>query len=109
MFWFNLSAYFNIWYFISKEFTVILQLHDLKKSMNTVWPNSNKDSYCLDIDECEDNDHCKYGSCVNVEGSFTCNCDSGFTGLHCETGNLMLMLTFYTCSLIVCFFVSIHN
>ena len=35
-------------------------------------------TFCLDIDECEENvDGCSHG-CVNTEGSYYCTCPSGY-------------------------------
>ena len=41
----------------------------------------------LDIDECELTELCQNGgTCNNMDGSYTCDCVSGFTGQHCENG-----------------------
>ena len=44
---------------------------------------------CLDIDECVtgvNNCHNDYATCFNTEGSFTCSCNSGYSGdgVNCE-------------------------
>ena len=41
----------------------------------------------IDVNECS-NSPCKNGAaCVNLQGSYRCDCKSGFTGKHCETGD----------------------
>ena len=37
----------------------------------------------MDIDEC-DPDPCHYGSCQDGVATFTCLCQPGYTGHHCE-------------------------
>ena len=44
-----------------------------------------------DINDCV-NQSCGNGSCVDGVNSYTCNCSLGFTGDHCETGRLLLVL-----------------
>ena len=40
----------------------------------------------LDINECSRNP-CKNGAtCVNLKGSYRCNCKTGYTGITCERG-----------------------
>ena len=42
--------------------------------------------YVLDVNECWDNP-CKNGAiCVNLKGSYRCDCKSGYTGKDCGTG-----------------------
>ena len=45
----------------------------------------------LDIDDC-DPDPCVYGNCADGVDSHTCDCDSGFTGVNCETGEIIFIL-----------------
>ena len=47
--------------------------------------------WCLwcnaDIDECSNSiDLCNDGECVNNNGSYTCDCDAGYTGDSCDSG-----------------------
>ena len=37
---------------------------------------------CLDVDECEVEDICGHGDCLNLEGSYTCSCHKGYSGQH---------------------------
>ena len=40
----------------------------------------------IDINECMNNP-CKNGAtCVNLQGSYRCDCKSGYSGKNCETG-----------------------
>lgn len=38
----------------------------------------------MDVNEC-DPDPCHYGSCKDGVATFTCLCQPGYTGHHCET------------------------
>ena len=42
----------------------------------------------VDIDECESNPCENDGTCIDMEGEYECECESGYTGTHCETGNV---------------------
>ena len=43
-------------------------------------------SYFTDINECT-NSPCKNGAtCANLDGSYRCDCKSGYTGSNCEMG-----------------------
>ena len=52
--------------------------------------NCNGPGKCVDIDECAENtDNCPVGTeCENTDGSFTCDCEPGFTwdGMACVDG-----------------------
>ena len=44
------------------------------------------DLYITDINECSNNP-CKNGAtCVNLQGSYRCDCKSGYNGNNCENG-----------------------
>lgn len=48
-----------------------------------------------DVDECA-NSPCKNGgSCMNLRGSYRCDCIKGFTGKHCEQGVLAILNKFF--------------
>ena len=41
--------------------------------------------FFADVNECENN-LCKNGAtCVNLQGSYRCDCKNGYTGNNCET------------------------
>ena len=43
-----------------------------------------------DIDDCVNVTCQNEGQCVDGVASFTCSCQRGFSGQHCELGRLML-------------------
>ena len=46
--------------------------------------------FFTDINECTKNP-CKNGAqCANLPGTYRCDCKSGYTGKHCETGDLIM-------------------
>ena len=50
------------------------------------WILKKKIIYVLDVNECLKNP-CKNGAaCINLKGSYRCNCKSGYTGNDCGTG-----------------------
>ena len=41
----------------------------------------------LDVNECKVKDPCIHnGTCINNNGSYVCDCTSGWQGKHCEDG-----------------------
>ena len=44
----------------------------------------------VDIDDCVNHTCRNNGSCVDGVNHFSCNCTVGFTGDHCETGELIV-------------------
>ena len=55
-----------------------------------------------DIDECfADYNPCKNeGTCVNLPGSYRCDCKSGYSGINCEIGEKMYLFTFHRSGII---------
>ena len=49
---------------------------------------------CTDIDECESNPCDNGGTCFDDSNGYTCACQPGFTGTHCEAGQDSSMFTF---------------
>lgn len=45
----------------------------------------------VDIDDC-DPDPCEHGTCEDGVNEFSCVCDRGWTGDHCDTGKKGLPL-----------------
>ena len=46
------------------------------------------------INYCESRPCLNGGSCVSGVNSYTCNCVSGYSGFHCQTGELIKILVF---------------
>jgi len=38
----------------------------------------------IDIKECDSNP-CRHGNCKEEIGGYTCECEDGYNGTHCET------------------------
>lgn len=56
-------------------------------------PNSS--NKLLDVDECESQEPCKNnGTCTNSYGSYTCTCENGWLGQHCQTGKKQYNLVY---------------
>jgi len=51
-------------------------------------------NYFADIDECLSNPCMNTGSCIDTEGSYTCQCSPGWTGYSCEQGRYTLIYNF---------------
>lgn len=48
--------------------------------------------YCLDMDECKINFCKNLVSCVNLVGSYWCDCKYGYIGIKCEIGKIYLLI-----------------
>lgn len=50
------------------------------------------DFLCLDINECDSNPCSKYGNCIDGIGNYSCECEPGFKGVHCDVSYSKLFL-----------------
>lgn len=48
----------------------------------------------LDINECNQGVCVNAVNCTNTPGSFTCNCQAGWTGELCDQGNIDVFMRF---------------
>ena len=44
----------------------------------------------LETDECASSPCQNGGTCVDGVNSYTCNCNVGYAGANCETGNILI-------------------
>ena len=49
-----------------------------------------------DIDECAASPCQNGGTCVDGVNSYTCNCEVGYAGKNCESGNILIIYTLAT-------------
>ena len=47
--------------------------------------------YFEDNDDCQMNP-CAHGYCVDHDASFECVCDSGYTGVYCHSGKIIIIM-----------------
>ena len=50
--------------------------------------NHKTKNICVDIDECASSPCQNGGTCVDALNTHTCNCNPGYGGDDCETGNI---------------------
>ena len=53
---------------------------------------SNLDVFIVDVDECLMGPVCENGVCINNEGSYTCSCNRGYTGVNFCEGNVLIWI-----------------
>ena len=52
--------------------------------------------FFTDIDDCVNHTCSNNGSCEDGVNSYSCNCQEGYSGDHCETGKLVFRCWFYS-------------
>ena len=51
----------------------------------------------VDTNECDETSACHNGGvCNNIVGSYMCICTTGFTGLMCESGRMVLVVIYHS-------------
>ena len=53
--------------------------------------NNNRISF-TDINECTNNPCQNGATCENLQGSYRCDCKSGYNGNNCQTGNKIIFI-----------------
>lgn len=84
----------------TEPYCVSLQLKILPDAWILSWIITHDDVFLIDIDECNMNiDDCDH-SCINTNGSYYCECMSGFrllaNGTYCEGETLIIMVVIMT-------------
>ena len=51
--------------------------------------------FSSDIDECAGKPCAPNGRCIDGVNSYTCECDAGYTGKHCEKSKRSLLALFH--------------
>lgn len=51
----------------------------------------NMSLFILDVNECKRSPCQNNGTCINNDGSYTCLCEPGWTGQHCQTGKYQIL------------------
>ena len=64
-----------------KMFRNVQKRPEMSKKVFTYYmdgPLDENGSNCTDINECDDPQACQYGTCINTEGGYECECPEGF-------------------------------
>ena len=67
-------------------YTVYIRMHDDPVSIYEYWSEKLIGCFVADIDDCV-GVNCNDGVCVDGIAEYECNCNKGYTGDHCQTGN----------------------
>ena len=58
----------------------------------------------IDIDECQNDDPCIHGQCINNPGNYTCLCSPTYCGTNCQRKDPCQMVSLYLSHLNFFFF-----